>query len=198
MDVLGTYKDEPVILQSKRQRRTISCLNLGRFVADGYEYVEDTYFLQFPYIIFCRYPSTAVLNCFTHISFSTESISSLDTKMYSPPLPNTDGFAICGCSGDNVKESIQQFWQKSFKIGDLSSGEKTLCQMFGLSYNELNIRQSNIRKAFRRWEKLDLDSLNETIVNTTVNTKYVIDTRKFLLYMSSCYSRYDLPLKLMF
>jgi hypothetical protein len=155
MDILGTYKDEPVVLQSRPQRRTISCIY---FV--GCEYVEDTYFLQFPYIIFCKYPET-LSHSYCRVGFSPEPISSLDTKIYLPPLPNIDGFyAACGCGGSNIKASVEKFWQKKFKAEEVRSGESMLCRMFGLSYNELNIRQSNIRKAFRQWEKLDLDSFN--------------------------------------
>jgi hypothetical protein len=175
MDVLGTYKDEPVILQSKPQRRTISCLHIIDFARDPYDpyardtYAEDTYFLQFPYIVFCQYPfdTTNLAYCYCRVGFSPEPISSLDAKIYLPPLPNTHccgTFSVCGCNGDNVKISIEQFWQKRFKTGELLSGEISLCKMFDIPHYK-----SNIHTALRRWEKLNLVSFNERMLRACYN-----------------------------
>jgi hypothetical protein len=173
MDVLGTYKNEPVILQSKPQRRTISCLHFDRFESGRGHYIEDTYFLQFPYIVFCQYPfdTTNLAYYYCRVGFSPEPISSLDAKIYLPPLPNTyycnGTFPVCGCSGDNVKVSIEQFWQKRFKTSAVAvaNGEIALCEMFGLSYSQLNI---NI--AFRQWGKLDLASFNRCMIKADISS----------------------------
>jgi hypothetical protein len=169
MDVLGTYKNEPVILQSKPQRRTISCLY-------RYMNMEDTYFLQFPYIIFCKYCfDNKLSDHYCRVGFSPEPISSLDATIYLPPLPNIDGiYAACGCGGSNVKKSIERFWQKSFKIGEVFSGESRLCHMFDLLHSE-----SNIDKALRQWEKLDLVSFNERMLGRT-SVNHMIAARNFL------------------
>jgi hypothetical protein len=163
MDILGTYKDEPVILQSKPQRRTIFCTHF-----DGYGYNVETYFLQFPYIVSCKYPFDNY--SYLRVGFSPEPISSLDAKIYLPPLPNTHycgTFAVCGCEGD-IKTSIQQFWQKKFKTGELFSGEILLCKMFNKLHTELGVHT-----LLRQWEKLDLVSFNECITNIT-NTNDVV------------------------
>jgi hypothetical protein len=162
MDILGTYKDEPVVLQSKPQRRTISCLH-----AANQHLVQDTYFLQFPYIVFCKYPfdTLNVPKKYCRIGFSPEPISSLDTKIYLPPLPNTHycgvTFAVCGCEG-NIKTSVEKFWQTSFKTAELPSGEMSLCKMFGMLYCE-----SNVHIALRYWEELNLVLFNERMCRTS-------------------------------
>jgi hypothetical protein len=184
MDVLGTYKDEPVILQSKPQRRTISC-------SYGYN-VEDTYFLKFPYIVFCKYPFDTIClpNHYLRVGFSPEPISSLDARIYLPPLPNIQNcgvtFPICGCSGvgDGIKTSVEKFWQKSFKTGELLCGEMSLCRMFGMLYHE-----SNVHIALKYWENLNLVLFNERMCRTS----FSLSVGEFLEISS-----HNFPLKLMF
>jgi hypothetical protein len=147
MDVLGTYKDKPVILQSEPQRRTLSCIHINNQL----HFIENTYFLQFPYIIFCQYP---FFEHYLRIGLSPEPINSLDAKIYLPPLPNVQylrsSFTICGCQEDDLKMSIGQFWQKSFATGETSIGEKELCKMFGMQYDMLS-RNLSVDIAFRQW-----------------------------------------------
>jgi hypothetical protein len=176
MDVLGTYKDEPVIFQSKPQRRTIFCFYYFETkFGFGLTYKENAYFLQFPYIIFCKYPFNTVTlpNSYLRVGFSPEPISSLDTEIYLPPLPNTGYynqiFATCGCQEDDLKMSIGQFWQKSFKTNEIDQGEKELCQMFGLKHSKHSLC---VDTAFRQWEKLDLVSFNKLMINFDKHTNF--------------------------
>jgi hypothetical protein len=195
MDILGTYKDKPVILQSEPQRRTIFYLNRDTFV--------DSYFLQFPYIVFCQYPfdTTALDSEYIRVGFSTEPISSLDTKVYLPPLSNMimadyGAFTFCGCTSHNIKTNIEQFWQKNFVINETFSGEVMLCQMFGLPYSG-----SHVRIAIRQWEKLDLTSFNEKMINVkdmTVNDAPIMVNVGDFLDMTCMLQKHKLAIKLMF
>jgi hypothetical protein len=195
MDILGTYKDEPVILQSKPQRRTISCFHLDNKLG-YYRYIEDTYFLQFPYIIFCKYPFSMPNYSYLRAGFSPEPINSLNAKIYLPPLPNIyccGTFPVCGCGGDNVKKSIQQFWQKRFKTGEVFYGEVLLCHMFGLLSSELDVDT-----ALRQWETLDLVSFNERMIAATINSIDVIDVKRFLEMPFIASQNFHNSLELMF